>query len=191
MKVNFKMNSLSCQNIGRACSALTRAVALSIILNAGLHLSAQITNSTDCSDAPIFDTSQTENQTRAELIAQMGDEFIEKVSDQTRCQDPLVNNNGGGGGGGAGGGGSTSIVQSPNKLPDGQKSVELDSSLSTLNSASVETSGEGLGNGREELVLLKADADAQQISQLRDEIAKTDDPELKKFFEDRIKELQK
>jgi hypothetical protein len=45
-------------------------------------------------------------------------------------------------------------------------------------------------NGRKEQELLKADADAQQISQLRDEIAKTDDPELKKYFEDRIKELE-
>ena len=177
------------------------ALVLVLVGNIGWRTSAQITNSTDCSDAPNFGAFQSQNQTRAELLAQMDDEFVEKISEQTRCQDPLSSNSSSGasaGGGGSGAatsgngaaGASTSIVQSPNGLKDGQESIVLDDSMSPFLAGSGNDTDEKENNGRKEQELLKADADAQQISQLRDEIAKTDDPELKKYFEDRIKELE-
>lgn len=180
---------------------ISAILTLPLVWSFGWHTHAQITNSTDCSEVPNFGAFQSENQTRAELLAQMDGEFVEKVSDQDRCQDPLTSDSGGGalaGGGGSagsasGGGGaegSTSIVQAPNGLKDGQESVVLDESLSPFSSGSGDSAAEKGSNGRKEQDLVNANADAEQISQLRDEIAKTDDPELKKYFKDRIKELE-
>jgi len=152
---------------------------------------AQITNTTDCSDIPLFDAVQRDNQTREELLEAMSDEFVEKISDQDRCQDPLAGAGASGGGGGGGGvpGTTTSLVEAPNSLSEGKQSTVLDASLSSLSSvASIDSSKPG-SNGRQEQDLLEADADAQQITELKAAISDTEDPAIKKYLQDRLDEL--
>ena len=151
---------------------------------------AQITNTTDCSEIPLFDAVQRDNQTREELLEAMSDEFVEKISDQDRCQDPLAGAAGAGGGGGGGAQSTkTSLVEAPNSLSEGKQSTVLDASLSSLNSVASIDSSEPGSNGRKEQDLLEADADAQQITELKAAISDTEDPEIRKYLQDRLDEL--
>ena len=173
---------------------LRSSISFILIMISQISL-AQITNTTDCSEIPLFDAVQRDNQTREELLEAMSDEFVEKVSDQDRCQDPLAGAAGAAGGGGGGGGGvqgtTTSLVEAPNSLGEGKQSTVLDASLSSLSSvASIDSSKPG-SNGRQEQDLLEADADAQQITELKATISDTEDPAIKKYLQDRIDELEK
>ena len=168
---------------------LRSSISFILIMISQISL-AQITNTTDCSEIPLFDAVQRDNQTREELLEAMSDEFVEKISDQDRCQDPLAGAAGGGGGGGVQGT-TTSLVEAPNSLGEGKQSTVLDASLSSLSSvASIDSSKPG-SNGRQEQDLLEADADAQQITELKATISDTEDPAIKKYLQDRIDELEK
>ena len=54
--------------------------------------------------------------------------------------------------------------------------------------ASIDSSKPG-SNGRQEQDLLEADADAQQITELKAAISDTEDPAIKKYLQDRLDEL--
>lgn len=172
---------------------------------------AQITNTSDCTEISDLNIRQSENQTRAELIASLNTEFIRKVSDQSRCQDPLSGNGGGSGGGGSGGGGSggggpggsqglsnesraqTHITSAPNQLLDGDESVKVDESLNIVSETSAARLGsrdQQGGNGRREQQLVEADADQQQINEIKQRIEVTEDPDIKAALEARLKELE-
>jgi len=180
---------------------------------------AQITNTSDCTEISDLNIRQSENQTRAELIATLNTEFIRKVSDQSRCQDPLSSNGGGTGGGGSGGGGSggggsgggggggsagsqglsnesraqTQVTSAPNQLLDGDESIKVDESLNIVSDTSAATLGsrdQQGSNGRREQQLVEADADQQQINEIKQRIEVTEDPDIKAALEARLKELE-
>jgi hypothetical protein len=172
---------------------------------------AQITNTSDCTEISDLNIRQSENQTRAELIATLNTEFIRKVSDQSRCQDPLSSNGGGSGGGGSGGGGSggggsagsqglsnesraqTQVTSAPNQLLDGDESIKVDESLNIVSDTSAATLGsrdQQGSNGRREQQLVEADADQQQINEIKQRIEVTEDPDIKAALEARLKELE-
>ena len=162
---------------------------------------AQITNTSDCTEISDLNIRQSENQTRAELIATLNTEFIRKVSDQSRCQDPLSSNGGGSGGGGSAGSqglsnesrAQTQVTSAPNQLLDGDESIKVDESLNIVSDTSAATLGsrdQQGSNGRREQQLVEADADQQQINEIKQRIEVTEDPDIKAALEARLKELE-
>ena len=193
------------------CVHLLVPVAIQLVSLLPSTLQAQITNTSDCTELSDLSIRQSENQTRAELIASLNTEFIRKVSDQSRCQDPLSGNGGGSGGGGSGGGGSggggsggseglsneskaqTQVISAPNQLLDGDESVKVDESLNIVSETSVATLGsrdQQGSNGRREQRLVEVDADKQQINEIKERIEVTEDPDIKAALEARLKELE-
>ena len=188
------------------CVHLLVPVAIQLVSLLPSTLQAQITNTSDCTELSDLSIRQSENQTRAELIASLNTEFIRKVSDQSRCQDPLSGDGGGSGGGGSGGGGSggseglsneskaqTQVISAPNQLLDGDESVKVDESLNIVSETSVATVGsrdQQGSNGRREQRLVEVDADKQQINEIKERIEVTEDPDIKAALEARLKELE-
>ena len=170
---------------------------------------AQITNAIDCSETPEFKKLGRINQTREEMIALMDKEFVEKISKQDSCQQINNASNGGsdaGGGGGngasAGGGGisgqdagQTIVIAAPNKVQAGESSVSLNKNLSLVGSSGQNpndfTSADNGLNGRSEMDLVQADADAQLIEDLKKQIDEEQDPQIKANLEEMLKELEK
>lgn len=183
------------------CVHLLVPVAIQLVSLLPSTLQAQITNTSDCTELSDLSIRQSENQTRAELIASLNTEFIRKVSDQSRCQDPLSGNGGGSGGGGSGGSeglsneskAQTQVISAPNQLLDGDESVKVDESLNIVSETSVATLGsrdQQGSNGRREQRLVEVDADKQQINEIKERIEVTEDPDIKAALEARLKELE-
>ena len=168
---------------------------------------AQITNVTDCSETPEFEILSRVNQTREEIIAKMDKEFVDKISDQESCQKTVTGSDSGGGAGGNGGGGGasgggegasvqTKVIAAPNQIQAGESSVTLDENLSLLgypsqNSNNLTPADSNGQNGRSEMDLLRADADAQLIEDLKKQIDQEQDPQIKANLEEMLKELEK
>jgi hypothetical protein len=183
-------------------------VGTTLVLHNSLAL-AQITSAIDCSETPEFKKLVGINQTREEMIALMDEEFVEKISKQDSCRQ--INNTsdggsdagGGGGNGGSAGGGGTSgqgagqtiVIAAPNQVQAGESSVSLDKNLSLLGSSGQNpndfTSADNGLNGRSEMDLVQADADAQLLEDLKKQIDEEQDPQIKANLEEMLKDLEK
>ena len=174
-------------------------------------VSAQITNATDCTNIPEFNNPSEINQTREELIALMDQEFVRKISEQESCEQ-MLNASGGGGvsgggnlgaqtltGGGATGGGESGVqtltIAAPNQVLPDKSSLKLDENLSLLSDTNQglvnSVQGGSIGqNGRKEMELVSADADAQTIQELKQAIAEEQDPEIKAGLQKMLQELE-
>ena len=188
---------------------LIKALIFTLLVFSSQQNLAQITNMEDCTEPGERELLQDQLLTRAEIIALMDKDFEAKVSQQDKCAGALSGaaGNGSGAGGansaGSSGGGtgsnnvnSANLTSAPNQLAQGAQSTSLNNDLSTTssvpNSGSASSSPAATGsNGRREQELLDADANRQQIEQLKLVAEMEENPSIKENLLQRIKDLER